>query len=270
MRTSNYFDLRRRRRVILAIVNQKGGVGKTTTAVNLSAGLAASGRRVLLVDMDAQGNATTGLGVDRSGLDRCIYSVLSHEATMEEATVETAIPGLRLVPARIELAAAEVELASAIARETRLRSALNPLMSAYDYILIDSGPSLGLLTINSLTAATEVLIPIQCEYYALEGLSQLLRVVDLVREALNPHLKICGVLLTMFDRRLKLAADVASEVNSHFGPVAFETVVPRSVRLGEAPSYGQPVLQYAPDSQGAIAYAQLAQEVIRRAEPGPG
>ncbi len=256
--------------MVLAIVNQKGGVGKTTTAVNLSAGLATAGRKTLLIDMDAQGNATTGLGVDRSALERCIYSVLTGESTMAEATVETAIPGLWLVPARIELAAAEVELASAIARETRLRTALHPITESYDHILIDSGPSLGLLTINSLTAAREVLIPIQCEYYALEGLSQLLRVVDLVREALNPDLRIHGVLLTMFDRRLKLATDVANEVRGHFGDLVFDAVVPRSVRLGEAPSYGQPVLQYAPDSQGAEAYAQLAQEVIRRAEPGPG
>jgi chromosome partitioning protein len=252
--------------LVLAIVNQKGGVGKTTTAVNLSAGLAAAGKRVLLVDMDAQGNATTGLGVDRSSLGTCIYSVLSGDVSVTEATLETATPGLYLVPARIELAAAEVELASAIARETRLRSALLPSVAEYDHVLIDSGPSLGLLTINSLTAASEILIPIQCEYYALEGLSQLLRVIELVRGALNPGLEVFGVLLTMFDRRLNLASEVAGEVRNHFGALTFEAVVPRSVRLGEAPSYGKSVLQYAPESQGALAYAQLAQEVIRRAE----
>jgi len=256
--------------LIVAVVNQKGGVGKTTTAVNLGATLAEQGKRVLLVDMDAQGNASTGLGIQRGDLEVCIYSVLVAQEPAESAIIPTPVSGLDLIPARIELAAAEVELAGAIARETRLRTALAGVRSGYDFVLVDSAPSLGLLTVNSLTAAESVLIPIQCEYYALEGLSQLLRVVDLVRTTLNPGLEIGGVLLTMFDKRLRLSVDVAEEIRTHFSGTVYETVIPRSVRLSEAPSYGRPVTQYAPDSRGAHAYRMLAEEVIQRAEPGLG
>lgn len=256
--------------MIYAVVNQKGGVGKTTTAVNLGAELAGQGRKVLLVDMDAQGNATTGLGINRSKLEQCIYTLLTGGASAHDVRVATSTPNLDLLPARMELAAAEVELASAMAREVRLRTALEPLRGEYDFVLIDSAPSLGLLTINSLTACEQVLIPIQCEYYALEGLSQLLRIVDMVRTSLNPLLRIAGVILTMYDRRVRLSDDVANEVKQHFGDAVFESVIPRSVRLSEAPSYGKPIGEYAPDSRGADAYRRLAMEVIARAESGPG
>ncbi|MBD3176051.1 MAG: AAA family ATPase [Armatimonadia bacterium] len=256
--------------MIYAVVNQKGGVGKTTTAVNLGAALAERGKRVLIVDMDAQGNATTGLGVDRQGLEICTYSLLTMGATAHEVRVGTDTAGVDLLPARMELAAAEVELASAMAREVRLRTALDPLMQEYDYILVDSAPSLGLLTINSLTASKHVLIPIQCEYYALEGLSQLLRIIEMVKQNLNPALEIAGVLLTMYDRRVRLSEDVASEVRQHFGPAVFDAVVPRSVRLSEAPSYGKPIGEYAPDNRGAEAYRKLAEEVMARAESRTG
>lgn len=253
--------------MVFAIVNQKGGVGKTTTAVNLGAALAERGMKVLLVDMDAQGNATTGLGVDRSRLERCVYSAVTGSCEALEAIVPTAVEGLHLLPARMALAAAEVELAGVMARETRLRTALAPLKADYPLVLIDSAPSLGLLTINSLVAGEQVLIPIQCEYYALEGLSQLLQIVELVRTNLNEGLAVAGVLLTMYDRRLRLTSDVEREVRGHFGDRAYRTVIPRSVRLSEAPSYGKPITQYAPDSKGAEAYRRLAQEVVERGEP---
>ncbi|MBP7559411.1 MAG: ParA family protein [Armatimonadetes bacterium] len=256
--------------MVYAVVNQKGGVGKTTTAVNLGAALAEQGKKVLLVDMDAQGNATTGLGVNRRELEQCIYTVLTGGAPIEQVLIRTNTPNLHLLPARMELAAAEVELASAMAREVRLRTALEPLAQAYDFVLIDSAPSLGLLTINSLTACEQVLIPIQCEYYALEGLSQLLRIIEMVRTSLNPRLRIAGVLLTMYDKRVRLSEDVASEVRQHFGDAVFEAVVPRSVRLSEAPSYGKPIGEYAPDNRGAEAYRQLATEVMARAESWTG
>jgi len=251
---------------VFAIVNQKGGVGKTTTAVNLGAALTERGLRVLLVDMDAQGNATTGLGVDRSRLERCVYSVVTGSCQAGDAIVPTGVEGLDLLPARMDLAAAEVELAAALARENRLRNALAPVKRDYAYVLVDSAPSLGLLTVNSLVAGEQVLIPIQCEYYALEGLSQLLQIVELVRANLNAGLAVAGVLLTMSDKRLRLAGDVEQEVRGHFGDKAYRTVIPRSVRLSEAPSYGKPITQYAPDSKGAEAYRKLAQEVVERGE----
>lgn len=254
--------------MVYAVVNQKGGVGKTTTAVNLGAALAEEGRRVLLVDMDAQGNATTGLGVNRRTIERCTYTLLTGDASPYYIRVETSTPNLHLLPARMELAAAEVELASAMAREIKLRTALDGIRAEYDYVLIDSAPSLGLLTINSLTACDQVLIPIQCEYYALEGLSQLLRIIDMVRVSLNPCLRIAGVLLTMYDKRLRLSEDVAAEVREHFGDAVFRSIIPRSVRLSEAPSYGKPISEYAPENRGAKAYRDLAKEVMARAESG--
>lgn len=254
--------------MVYAVVNQKGGVGKTTTAVNLGAALAEEGRRVLLVDMDAQGNATTGLGVNRRTIERCTYTLLTGDASPYDIRVETSTPNLHLLPARMELAAAEVELASAMAREIKLRTALDGIRAEYDYVLIDSAPSLGLLTINSLTACDQVLIPIQCEYYALEGLSQLLRIIDMVRVSLNPCLRIAGVLLTMYDKRLRLSEDVAAEVREHFGDAVFRSIIPRSVRLSEAPSYGKPISEYAPENRGAKAYRDLAKEVMARAESG--
>ncbi len=248
----------------IAIINQKGGVGKTTTAVNLGAGLACQGQRVLLVDMDPQGNATSGLGIDKGSLAATSYDVLSGEAAVAKAALPTRVENLWLVPATIDLAGAEIELVSALARESQLRSALEPALADYDYLLLDSPPSLGLLTVNALTAADRVLIPIQCEFYALEGLTQLTRTLDLVTRRLNPRLGLLGVLLTMYDHRTRLARDVAAEVRRHFGAQVFSTVIPRSVRLSEAPSHGETIFTYDPRSKGARAYLDLAKEVIRR------
>ncbi len=247
---------------VIAIVNQKGGVGKTTTAVNLGAALAAEDFRVLLADLDAQGNATTGLGFDRTKLTCCIYNVLTQGLPLREVLLETGFGPLTLAPARMDLAAAEIELAPVIAREVRLRQALNDVLDSFDYILLDAPPSLGILTINCLAAAHEVLIPIQCEYYALEGLSQLLTIINMVREGLNPALRILGVLLTMYDRRTTLSREVAREVRQHFDGRVFSTIIPRSVRLSEAPSHGLPCTTYAPLSPGARSYRLLAKEVI--------
>ena len=252
--------------VVYAVVNQKGGVGKTTTAVNLGAALAEQGKKVLLVDMDAQGNATTGLGVT-AGARQCIYTVLTGGARSSRCSDEHSEP--HLLP-REWAGSGRGRARQCLAREVRLRTALEPLAQAYDFVLIDSAPSLGLLTINSLTACEQVLIPIQCEYYALEGLSQLLRIIEMVRTSLNPRLRIAGVLLTMYDKRVRLSEDVASEVRQHFGDAVFEAVVPRSVRLSEAPSYGKPIGEYAPDNRGAEAYRQLATEVMARAESWTG
>jgi chromosome partitioning protein len=248
----------------IAIVNQKGGVGKTTTAVNLGASLAMLNFRVLLVDIDPQGNTTSGLGVDKRALSTDIYTVLLGELPIEGAIVGTGVAHLELVPATIQLAGAEIELVSALSRETRLRRALEPIAGRYDYVIIDCPPSLGLLTLNALTAASEVLIPVQAEYYALEGLSQLTNVVSRIREVLNPQLHISGVLVTMYDGRTRLAIEVLDEVHAHFPTQVFRTQIPRNIRLSEAPSYGKPVALFDLKSRGAQAYLALAREVVER------
>jgi chromosome partitioning protein len=247
---------------IIAIANQKGGVGKTTTAVNLGASLAVAGRSVLLVDIDPQGNATSGVGVDRTRLTRCIYDLLLGEASEDEVLMITQVPGLDLIPATINLAGAEIELVNMENREKLLRVVLQALRHRYDYILIDCPPSLGLLTLNALTAADNVLIPLQCEYYALEGLGQLLHTIKLVKERLNPSLELEGVLLTMFDARTNLAIQVVDEAKNYFGDKVFRAVIPRNVRLSEAPSYGKPVLFYDAKSRGSLLYQEVAQELI--------
>jgi len=245
---------------VLALANQKGGVGKTTTAINLGACLAARGRRVLLVDADPQANTTAGLGLTAPRA-RSIYEVVIEEATIEEVTLDTVQPYLWLVPSASDLAGAEVELVPARAREYRLRSALDAARSAYDVVIIDCPPSLSLLTINALSAAEQVIVPVQCEYLALEGLGQLIQTLDLVRRNLNQNLHLLGLLLTMFDGRTNLSQQVAQEVRSHF-PNTFRAVIPRSVRLSEAPSHGLPICAYDPASRGAKAYEALADEVL--------
>jgi chromosome partitioning protein len=248
----------------IACANQKGGVGKTTTVVNVGSYLALFGERVLIVDLDPQGNATSGLGLDRNSIERSIYDAVVDGVPIRDLTVEGPVEGLDVVPSAIALAGAEVELAPIEGRERRLARLLDEVADDYDYILIDCPPSLGLLTVNALTAADSVLIPLQCEYYALEGLTQLLATLDLIRDHLNPELDIKGVVLTMFDGRTKLSADVAGEVRRHLGDHVFKTVIPRNVRLSEAPSHGQPISRYAPDSTGALAYAALATELRAR------
>lgn len=252
---------------IYAFANQKGGVGKTTTTVSLGAYLAEADRRVLVVDMDPQGNATTSLGVDPRNLDQSIYDVLIEQAPIQRTISLTDRVGLDLVPSTTDLAGAEVEMARMMARERLLERALRPLLPLYDYILIDEPPSLGLLTINGLTAATHgVIIPVQCEYLALEGLSLLIQTIRQVREVLNDRLEIAGVVLTMFDSRINLAQQVVQEVCEYFPDQVFQTIIPRNVRLSEAPSFGKTILSYAPNSAGAIAYQTLAQEFLARAE----
>ena len=246
---------------ILAIANQKGGVGKTTTAVNLGAGLAELGYRVLIVDLDPQGNATTGLGVNARNLESSVYDALMNETPIEDCIEPTAVRNLFVAPATIDLAGAEIELVPAFSRELKLRRALDSIKDEFDYTLIDCPPSLGLLTVNGLAAADEVLVPIQCEYYALEGLGQLLRNVQLVQSNLNPKLEVSAIILTMYDARTKLAEQVAQEVRDHFGPKVCRNLVPRTVRLSEAPSFGQPIIVFDPSSRGAIAYRELAKEV---------
>ncbi len=252
--------------IVVALANQKGGVGKSTTAINLAAALAFQDQRVLLIDLDPQGNASSGLGIDRGSIDVSIYDVLLKESPIEDAIEPTSVRNLFVVPATIDLAGAEIELVSMFSRETLLRSAIGEIDEDFDFVLIDCPPSLGLLTVNALTAAQNVVIPIQCEYYALEGLSQLLRNVDLVSANLNPDLKVSGVVLTMYDGRTKLSREVAEQVRDYFGDVAFKTVIPRSVRLSEAPSYGEPIEAFDPMSRGAIAYRQLGREFIQRHE----
>lgn len=247
---------------IIAIANQKGGVGKTTTSVNLGAGLAQVGKKVLLVDIDAQGNATTGVGIEKSELNQCIYNVLVEDADVQGVIQKTATENLDVLPATIQLAGAEIELVPTISREVRLQRALQPVRDEYDYIIIDCPPSLGLLTINALTAADSVIIPVQCEYYALEGLSQLLNTVRLVQKHLNKNLAIQGVLLTMLDARTNLGIQVIDEVKKYFRDKVYRSIIPRNVRLSEAPSHGKPIMQYDAKSRGAEVYIDLAEEVI--------
>ncbi len=248
----------------IACANQKGGVGKTTTVVNLGAYLALAGRSVLVVDLDPQGNATSGLGIEKSAVAHSIYDALCDAAPPEQLIVRTSIARLEIIPASLSLAGAEVELAPLPQRERRLSRVLAPLTEHYDHILIDCPPSLGLLTVNALTAAGSVLVPLQCEYYALEGLSQLVATINLVRDHLNPSLAMRGVVLTMFDSRTLLSAGVRDEARRHLDGSVYDTIIPRSVRLSEAPSYGLPIALYRPDSKGAEAYAALAKEFLRR------
>jgi chromosome partitioning protein len=252
------------RATIVAIANQKGGVGKSTTAINLGAGLSLQGEKVLIVDLDPQGNTSSGLGIDRSRIELSTYEVLIDEASIEDAIEPTSVRDLYVVPTTIELAGAEIELVSVFSRETRLAVALKPVLEDYDFILVDCPPSLGLLTINGLAAADEVTIPIQCEYYALEGVSQLMRNIQLVQRGLNPQLEVEGIILTMYDGRTTLSADVVQQVREHFGDTTYKTVIPRTVRLSEAPSYGEPIEAFDPMSRGAIAYRELAREFRRR------
>lgn len=252
------------------MANQKGGVGKTTTAVNLGAALAEAGLRVLVVDLDPQSNATTGLGIDARSLDNSAYDLLLRDADPDDCVEATSVRNLFLIPATIDLAGAEIELVASFSRESKLRRALEKLRSDFDFVLIDCPPSLGLLTVNGLTAADEVLVPIQCEYYALEGLGQLLRNLDLVRASLNPELEMGLIVLTMYDGRTKLSQQVSEEVRGHFGERVSGVVIPRTVRLSEAPSFGQPITVFDPTSRGAAAYRELAKEVMHDAQRGSG
>lgn len=245
-----------------AVVNQKGGVGKTTTTVNLAAYLATFGKKVLLIDIDPQSNAGVGLGVDRTQIKECLYNILIEGTPIRDTIIKSNISNLDVLPSTPRLAGAEVELVGMTPRETRLKDALAEIKSDYDLLVIDCPPSLSLLTVNALTAADEVIIPIQCEYYALEGISQLTHTLELVRESLNPALKIRGIVLTMFDPRTLLSSQVAEEARKYFGNKVFKTVIPRNVRLAEAPSFGQPILFYDPGSKGAEAYENLCREVL--------
>lgn len=247
---------------IIAIANQKGGVGKTTTSVNLGACLAYIGKKVLLVDIDPQGNATSGVGIEKADVDQCIYDVLVDDVEAVKVIRPTSVENLYAIPATIQLAGAEIELVPTISREVRLKRALEEVKENFDYIIIDCPPSLGLLTLNSLTASDAVIIPVQCEYYALEGLSQLLNTVRLVQKHLNQDLKIEGVLLTMLDARTNLGIQVIEEVKKYFQDKVYQTIIPRNIRLSEAPSHGEPIITYDPKSRGAEVYLDLAKEVV--------
>ena len=249
---------------VIAIINQKGGVGKSTTAINLSAALGEMGKQVLLIDLDPQGNSSSGLGVEKNRVSRCIYDALLNDIPLTDIIIPDVSKGLDVVPATINLAGAEVELVSEMARENRLKDAIGPMRGRYDYVFIDCPPSLGLLTINALVAADKLLIPIQCEFYALEGVTKLLDSMKRVKSRLNPSLDIYGVLLTMSDNRTTLSRQVSDEVRRYFGKIVFETSIPRTVKLSEAPSFGQPITQYDPTGKGAQSYIDLAKEVISR------
>ena len=246
---------------VIAIANQKGGVGKTTTTVNMGAALAELDHRTLVIDLDPQGNATTGLGINYRTLDHTMYDVLLHDVPLEDCIEPTEVRNLFVAPASLDLAGAEIELVPAFSREGRLKRAVAEIIDDYDFVLIDCPPSLGLLTVNGLVAATEVMVPIQCEYYALEGLAQLTRNVDLVRTNLNPELEISGIVLVMYDGRTRLAEQVVTEVRAHFGSKVCRNMIPRNIRLSEAPSFGQPITTFDPSSRGAVAYRELAREV---------
>lgn len=247
----------------IAICNQKGGTGKTTTSVNLSAALADLGKKVLLIDMDPQGNATSGVGVNKNEIDHSAYEVLLNKINAKQAIIKTAIPGLDVIPCNIHLTGAEIELVGVLSRENRLKKALSEVKSEYDYLITDSPPSLGLLTLNSLVAADSILIPIQCEFYALEGVSQLLNTITLIRDGLNSTLAIEGVLMTMADFRTNLTVEVISEIKNYFKDKVYQTIIPRNIRLSEAPSYGKPINRYDSSSIGAKKYAELAMEIVK-------
>ena len=252
---------------VISIANQKGGVGKTTTAVNLSACVASCGKKVLLIDIDPQGNATSGLGV-LADKDKSIYNVLVDDLDIASTIKPTMIKNLKVCPANINLAGAEIELVSMVSRETRLKNAIESVKDGYDYIFIDCPPSLGLITLNSFTASDSVLVPIQCEYYALEGLGQLINTINLVKKHLNSAIEVEGVVLTMFDSRTNLSAQVGEEVEKYFGNKVFQTIIPRNIRLSEAPSHALPINLYAPESKGADTYQRLAKELIENNEDG--
>ncbi|MFA5340873.1 MAG: AAA family ATPase [Clostridia bacterium] len=248
---------------VMAVANQKGGVGKTTTSINLSASLAYMGKKTLLIDNDPQGNATSGLGIDKWTVEKSIYDSLINDIEIKDTILPTMIDKLFICPSNIQLAGAEIELVSQMMRENRLKNAIEQIKSHYDYIIIDCPPSLGLLTLNSLTAADTILVPIQCEYYALEGLKQLMKTVSLVQKHLNPSLKVEGVVMTMYDSRTNLSFQVVESVREHFSDRVYRTIIPRNVRLSEAPSHGLPIIIYDKDSKGAISYMELAEEVIQ-------
>lgn len=248
---------------VIAIINQKGGVAKTTSTINLAAYLAKAGKKTLIIDLDPQGNASSGLGVNRFDLSKCIYDGLIDNEPVRNITLKTNVENLDIIPATIQLAGAEIEMVGMLTREYLLKNLIKEIRD-YDFVLIDCPPSLGLLTINALTAANQYLVPIQCEYYALEGLGQLLKTIDLIKKGLNPDLELAGALMTMYNSTLNLSSQVVAEVKAFFGAKVYETIIPRSVRLSEAPSYGEPISTYAPSSKGALAYEALAKEVIER------